>query len=40
MVLGAVMAVPANDNRDYAFAKQFGLPIKEVIKGGNIKRSL
>ena len=35
---GAVMAVPAHDNRDYAFAKQFGLPIKEVIKGGNIAK--
>lgn len=35
---GAVMAVPAHDSRDYAFAKQFGLPIKEVIKGGNIAK--
>jgi len=28
---GAVMAVPAHDDRDYAFAKKFSLPIKEVI---------
>jgi leucyl-tRNA synthetase len=28
---GAVMAVPAHDERDYAFAKQYGLPIKQVI---------
>ena len=34
---GAVMAVPAHDSRDYAFAKHFGLPIKEVVAGGNIE---
>ncbi len=28
---GAIMAVPAHDERDYAFAKQFGLPIRRVI---------
>ncbi|MCL2245840.1 MAG: leucine--tRNA ligase [Lentimicrobiaceae bacterium] len=33
---GAIMAVPAHDSRDYAFAKHFKLPIKEVISGGNI----
>ncbi|MBN2727711.1 MAG: leucine--tRNA ligase [Bacteroidales bacterium] len=33
---GAVMAVPAHDSRDYAFAKHFGIPIVEVIKGGDI----
>ena len=31
---GAVMAVPAHDTRDFAFAKKYGLPIKVVIKGG------
>ena len=34
---GAVMAVPAHDSRDYAFAKHFKLPVKEVITGGNIE---
>lgn len=29
---GAVMAVPAHDTRDFAFAKTYGLPIKEVIR--------
>lgn len=33
---GAVMAVPAHDSRDYAFAKQFGLEIVEVVSGGNV----
>jgi leucyl-tRNA synthetase len=33
---GAVMAVPAHDERDYAFAKKYNLPIKEVIVGGDI----
>ena len=33
---GAIMAVPAHDDRDYAFAKAFGLPIVEVISGGDI----
>ena len=30
---GAIMAVPAHDTRDYAFAKKFGLPIVEVVRG-------
>lgn len=34
---GAIMAVPAHDARDYAFAKKFGLPIVEVIDGGDIE---
>lgn len=34
---GAIMAVPAHDERDWEFAKKFGLPIKEVIAGGNVE---
>ncbi|MGN1082090.1 MAG: leucine--tRNA ligase, partial [Candidatus Avispirillum sp.] len=34
---GAIMAVPAHDQRDYDFAKKFGADIIEVIKGGNIE---
>ena len=33
---GAVMAVPAHDERDFAFAKKFDLPIKPVIAGDNV----
>ena len=33
---GAIMAVPAHDQRDYDFAKKFGIDIIEVIKGGDI----
>ena len=35
---GAIMAVPAHDDRDYAFAKKFNLDIIPVIKGGNIEK--
>jgi leucyl-tRNA synthetase len=35
---GAIMAVPAHDERDYAFAKVMGLPIIEVISGGDIAK--
>jgi len=34
---GAIMAVPAHDERDYAFAKKFGLDIIPVLEGGNIE---
>jgi leucyl-tRNA synthetase len=33
---GAIMAVPGHDTRDWEFAKAFGLPIVEVVKGGNV----
>ncbi|ALC89620.1 leucyl-tRNA synthetase [Bacillus sp. FJAT-18017] len=35
---GAIMAVPAHDERDYEFAKQFGLPIVEVVAGGDVDK--
>ncbi|MFH1225720.1 MAG: leucine--tRNA ligase [bacterium] len=35
---GAIMAVPAHDERDFEFAKKYNLPIVEVIKGGDIKK--
>ena len=36
---GAIMAVPAHDDRDYDFAKKFGIDIVEVIKGGDISEA-
>ena len=36
---GAIMAVPAHDERDYDFAKKFGIEIIPVIKGGNIEEA-
>ncbi len=36
---GAIMAVPAHDGRDYDFARHFGLPIAEVVSGGDISES-
>ena len=36
---GAIMAVPAHDDRDWAFAKKFGCDIVEVVKGGNIEEA-
>ena len=35
---GAIMAVPAHDARDWAFAKKFGLPIVEVVRGGDVEK--
>ena len=35
---GAIMAVPAHDERDYAFARKFGIDIIEVIRGGDISK--
>ena len=35
---GAIMAVPAHDQRDYEFAQKFGIDIIEVIKGGDISK--
>ncbi len=35
---GAIMAVPGHDQRDWEFATQFGLPIVEVIAGGDVSR--
>lgn len=34
---GAIMAVPAHDDRDYAFAKALNIPMVEVVAGGNIE---
>ncbi|WP_271004326.1 leucine--tRNA ligase [Listeria seeligeri] len=35
---GAIMAVPAHDERDYEFAKQFGLNIRPVLEGGDVTK--
>ncbi len=35
---GAIMAVPAHDERDWAFAKTYALPIREVIAGGQVEQ--
>lgn len=36
---GAIMSVPAHDERDYEFAKKFNLPIVPVLEGGNIEEA-
>jgi leucyl-tRNA synthetase len=36
---GAIMAVPAHDERDWAFAKTYHLPIREVIQGGQVQEA-
>ncbi|MFV8318762.1 leucine--tRNA ligase [Mycobacterium sp. 23] len=36
---GAIMAVPGHDQRDWDFARQFGLPIVEVIAGGDVSQA-
>lgn len=36
---GAIMAVPGHDERDWEFAKKFGLPILEVVAGGNVEEA-
>ncbi|MDR3149005.1 MAG: leucine--tRNA ligase, partial [Oscillospiraceae bacterium] len=36
---GAIMAVPGHDERDWEFARKFGLPIVEVISGGNVSEA-
>ncbi len=36
---GAIMAVPAHDSRDWAFAKHFGLDIVPVVEGGNVEEA-
>ena len=36
---GAIMAVPGHDERDWEFARAFGLPIREVVAGGNVEEA-
>ncbi len=36
---GAIMAVPGHDERDWEFAKAYGLPIREVVAGGDVRQA-
>jgi len=36
---GAIMAVPGHDERDWDFARAFGLPIREVVSGGEVEKA-
>ena len=36
---GAIMAVPAHDQRDYHFAKTFNLPIRPILEGADVEES-
>ena len=36
---GAIMSVPGHDERDHVFARKYGLPIVEVVSGGNVDKA-
>jgi len=36
---GAIMAVPAHDERDFEFCRKFGLPVRVVVQPDNVARS-